>query len=145
MKDYLYFRTKEEFNDVDLAYRELFDKWLECWNYREIHDKLYSLYVRLQILCLLLRNCLKYKMIENIPLKTKDGEKSLGHFCNYVIHRSSGVYEDNRQSKDFSKDGLEVYLKIDTDIKEQISFVITDIITKIREEVKKFPDPVTSK
>lgn len=144
MKDYLYFRTKEEFKDVDIVYKELFDKWLEVWNYREIHDKLYSLYVRLQILCILLRSCLKYKMIENVSIKTKHNDMFLSDFCNFIIHRSSGVYEDNRKSEDFSKNGLKVYLKLDTDLKEEVSFVITDIITKIRKEVEKFPNPETS-
>ena len=141
MKEYLYKRTKIEFKDVEQSYQELLDKWLETWDNREIHDKLYSLYVKLQVLAVLLRSCLKYGFIENVNLKTRGRVCSLKDFCDYVIHRSSGEYEDNQHETSATK-GLVVYLLLDTDKKPEVAFDIKDMLSKIGKEVYNLPDEV---
>jgi len=111
MKDYLIDRTARELNELYDIYSELFSDWEKTWDDPGNHDKLYSCYVRLKIVAVLLRSCLQHNFIENISLKTKADSKSLKKFCNYCIHHSNCVYEDNRPAQD-----LEVYLLIDTDI-----------------------------
>ncbi len=139
MEKYLRSRIKKEFKDIKNDFGKLFSKtkWLQNWTNKGDHNKLYSLYVKLQILCILLRICLKYKMIDNISLPTISGKKSLNDFCNYIIHRLSGCYYDNRQFKNFLRTDLKIYLKIDTDRKKEVSFVISDIIPLIGKEIQK--------
>lgn len=133
MKDYLINRTAKEFEELDTVYAELFSKWTEAWDNPEIHDKLYSCYVRLKIVAVLLRSCLKYNFIENVNLRTKETNVvSLKDFCDYCIHHSHCVYEDNRNS---GKD-LEIYLVIDTDRKKEIAFIVNKNIKLIREAVQ---------
>ncbi len=140
MKDYLYSRTKKEFKDIKGDFEELFSRWLEVWNDKRDHDKIYYLYVKLAILCILLRLCLEYEMIDDISLPVKNGSKTLREFCNCIIHHVSCSYSDNCQSEDFSKKGLKIYLKIDTDKKGEVLFVINDVITLISKEIQKFPN-----
>lgn len=120
MKEYLIERTYKEFIELDVIYNELFAKWKQSWDNPEIHDSLYSCYVRLKIVAVLLRSCLEYGFIENINLKTKVGNKSLKDFCDYIIHHSHCMYEDNGQIQN----DLEIYLLIETDLRDEVAFVI---------------------
>lgn len=137
MEKYLRKRTKTEFKTTNTLFQRLFKKWLSTWNEKQMHDDLYSLYVRLQILCILLRACLEYKMIKNIKIDTANKPKKLRDFCNFIIHRLSGNYGDNRTDTNFVKNNLKIYLKLDTDKRSSVSFNIIDAMLKIKKEIKK--------
>ncbi len=128
MKDYLIFRTKKEFEELKTDFDYLFNVWEETWDEKYNHDLLYSNYVKLKIVCLLLRSCLEYKILKNENLTTKEKPQSLEKFCNYIIHNKLAEYEDNK-SNNCSK--LEIYLKIETDYRESISFIINKNLDEI--------------
>jgi hypothetical protein len=131
MKEYLVERTCNEFGELNTIYKELFAKWKQVWDSPEIHNSLYSCYVRLKIVSILLRSCLEYGFVENVTLKTKECNESLKDFCDYVIHHSACMYEDNGSIQD----DLEIYLLIKTDLKDEVAFVINKNMRTISQAI----------
>lgn len=137
MEEYLLERTRIEFNELNNIYSNLFGKWSDTWNNPNDHNLLYSCYVRLKIVAVLLRSCIQYDLIKNITLKTKDTQTtvSLKVFCDYCIHHSYCHYEDNGN---FEKEH-EIYLIITTDIKDSIAFTINENMRQINQIINNWP------
>ena len=139
MTTYLYSKLSSEFEDTKKVYSELRNRWLDVWDTPVNHDLLYSLYVRLAVLAVLLRIGIDFKLFKNVDIRTSVPEKSvsLKNFCNAVIHRTCGSFTDNKSEIDGNIDRLKIYIELETDKYSKQGFDMDEVIAKIGSLIEK--------